>query len=505
MFVDVIFSKISIKLISAYAPQSGYLRDVLDTFYDELHSCLEDARRRHFKIVVGGDFSTRLNVGHRGAILQNNGWHLTPPIPTISNDDIHHTWDMEVDVRKWMWHPQTYWFHPLQPGLTFCFGPCNIRFRPWFRPSCRDSLSWFWTATNLENNTFSARKAMETSSGSARCASHMPCYFGRTQCQTHCRIECAGGCVVTIGSTRSNYFNLVNVKTRVAWSCFSEPNLQKRKIYTSPLGPCRGHVCPNSSRNHCGVTCDKGGMPERHKYCPNFALGAGSQPPNSSNIVDRPLFSLWIFRGFLGNISASETCHDTATLASLPPFTLEELGIVLKKLHYGKMFEYSNIPLQHCLVNICNSLRASGFFETSSQRTLFTMLLHNGDTSQPSNWRPIAVLMQDILAFDSQQDRNNKQVIKQVSDPTPGLIRLLIFYACHPKLWSGMPRFGLRVWIWRKHVAVSNTAALHKLVCLVYRWQLNMFKWIFFTQEMRLEHGRWRSAKKYGKILHCKK
>lgn len=134
--------------------------------------------------------------------------------------------------------------------------------------------------------------------------------------------------------------------------------------------------------------------------------------------------------------------------------------------------------------------------------------MHNGDTSQPSNWRPIAVLknnMQDILAFASQQatrcDGNNKQVIKQVSDPTPGLIRLLIFYACHPKVWSGMPRFGLRGWIWRKQVAVSNTAALHKLVCLVYRWwnitQLNMFKWNFFTQEMRLET--WKICEKIWK------
>ena len=65
----------------------------------------------------------------------------------------------------------------------------------------------------------------------------------------------------------------------------------------------------------------------------------------------------------------SDIGHDTATLASLddsdclglvPPFTLQELGAVLRDLHYGKaadadgmvaeMFKYSNIPLQNMLV-----------------------------------------------------------------------------------------------------------------------------------------------------------
>ena len=118
-----------------------------------------------------------------------------------------------------------------------------------------------------------------------------------------------------------------------------------------------------------------------------------------------------MFRGFLGNIFMSDTGHDTATLAGLddancldlvPPFTLQELGTVLRDLHYGRaadadgmvaeMFKYSNIPLQECLLNIYNSMLASGSFETSWQHTLFTMLPKPGDSSQPNNWRPIAVL-----------------------------------------------------------------------------------------------------------------
>ena len=102
----------------------------------------------------------------------------------------------------------------------------------------------------------------------------------------------------------------------------------------------------------------------------------------------------------------SDIGHETATLASLddsdclglvPPFILQELGAVLRDFHYGKaanadgmvaeMFKYSSIPLQTCLLDIYNSMIASGSFEMSWKHTLFSMLPKSGDSSQPTNWR----------------------------------------------------------------------------------------------------------------------
>ena len=61
----------------------------------------------------------------------------------------------------------------------------------------------------------------------------------------------------------------------------------------------------------------------------------------------------------------------------MPLFTLQELGAALKDLQYGnaadadcmvaEMLKYSNIPLQTCLLDINNSMIASGFFEMSWQ------------------------------------------------------------------------------------------------------------------------------------------
>ena len=112
-----------------------------------------------------------------------------------------------------------------------------------------------------------------------------------------------------------------------------------------------------------------------------------------------------MFRGFLGNFFfLFDIGHEMATLASLddadcldlvPLFILQALGTVLRDLHYGKaadadgmvaeMFKYSNILVQKCLLNICNSMLASGSFETSWQHTLFTMLPKPRDSSEPNS------------------------------------------------------------------------------------------------------------------------
>ena len=86
----------------------------------------------------------------------------------------------------------------------------------------------------------------------------------------------------------------------------------------------------------------------------------------------------------------------------VPLFTRQELGAVLRDLQYGKaanadcmvaeMFKYSYIPLQTCLLDMYNSMIASGSFQMSWQHTLFSMLPKSGDCSQPNNWRPIAML-----------------------------------------------------------------------------------------------------------------
>ena len=61
----------------------------------------------------------------------------------------------------------------------------------------------------------------------------------------------------------------------------------------------------------------------------------------------------------------------------VPLFTLQELGAVLRDLRYGKaadaicmvaeMFKYSNIPLQTCLLDIYNSMIASGSFVNAAE------------------------------------------------------------------------------------------------------------------------------------------
>ena len=100
----------------------------------------------------------------------------------------------------------------------------------------------------------------------------------------------------------------------------------------------------------------------------------------------------------------SDTGHDTATPASLedadcldlvPPFTLKELGTVLRDLHYGKaaeadgmvaeMFKYSNVPLQKYLLNLFylvdffKHIRKHAFTQTSKTPRTFSFYTSTGE------------------------------------------------------------------------------------------------------------------------------
>ena len=93
MFADVAFSHGTVRFVAAYAPHSGYSRDVLNQFYEDLHACLEDARGGRFQLVVGGDFNTQLNTGFRGTLLQD----VVETFDfTITNDDDNHTSNMDT-------------------------------------------------------------------------------------------------------------------------------------------------------------------------------------------------------------------------------------------------------------------------------------------------------------------------------------------------------------------------------------------------------------------------
>ena len=129
-----------------------------------------------------------------------------------------------------------------------------------------------------------------------------------------------------------------------------------------------------------------------------------------------------MFRSCLGNMFTSDIGHETATLASLddsdrlalvPPFTLQKLGAVLTDLHYGKAadadgmvaerLQYSCIPLQICVLDIHNSMIASGSSEMLWQHTLFSTLPKSGDSSRPtifffrSHLFPQTSLVQTVL------------------------------------------------------------------------------------------------------------
>ena len=58
-------------LIAVYLPHCGYGAEEAERVYEMLEEQIESARRRGYKVIVGGDFQTELNNGDRGERLQS--------------------------------------------------------------------------------------------------------------------------------------------------------------------------------------------------------------------------------------------------------------------------------------------------------------------------------------------------------------------------------------------------------------------------------------------------
>ena len=69
--LDFMAYGIKIRAIAVYAPHAGYPVEDFDTTFDQLRCVLQEGRNLKRRLVVGGDFNSRLNVGVRGAALEN--------------------------------------------------------------------------------------------------------------------------------------------------------------------------------------------------------------------------------------------------------------------------------------------------------------------------------------------------------------------------------------------------------------------------------------------------
>ena len=89
-------------------------------------------------------------------------------------------------------------------------------------------------------------------------------------------------------------------------------------------------------------------------------------------------------------------------LRQMQPFTLDELVLAIKKMSGRRcadsagvvleMIKYGSRRLHITSLDLYNDMLSRGFIDDSWRAVLFTMIPKSGDLSQPSNWRPIAVL-----------------------------------------------------------------------------------------------------------------
>ena len=113
------------------------------------------------------------------------------------------------------------------------------------------------------------------------------------------------------------------------------------------------------------------------------------------------------FAHWLGNIFSSDRSSGPdgsggEPTGTIPTFSLSELKAVISTLKMGRcadvdgivaeMFIFAGDDLLQCLLDIFNLMIVQNAFDSAWYLTVLTVLPKSGDSSTPSNWRPIAVL-----------------------------------------------------------------------------------------------------------------
>ena len=112
------------------------------------------------------------------------------------------------------------------------------------------------------------------------------------------------------------------------------------------------------------------------------------------------------FADFLGTLFASSTPapigRGNTDLTEIPLFTLEEFRHALSGLAnlrcsdeqglVAEMVKHGSVRLHQELLHCFNGVLHTGVFEDEWQHTVFRMLPKDGDLSEATNWRPIAIL-----------------------------------------------------------------------------------------------------------------
>ena len=85
-----------LRVIAVYVPHAGYPVEDFEETFDQLRYSIQTGRNLKRRIIVGGDFNSQLNVGMRGAALDNlvNSFGLQ-----ISNDSLD-DWDNNWTFRS---------------------------------------------------------------------------------------------------------------------------------------------------------------------------------------------------------------------------------------------------------------------------------------------------------------------------------------------------------------------------------------------------------------------
>ena len=398
MFLDLHIGTRICRLISIYMPHAGYPHDDLRKMYDQLHWVLAEAQKMRYVSVIGGDFNTQWNVGRRGDMIREfshmfglclaNHEHLPATWTFRSSTGIKRQLDFILFSSE-LCCESAGAVDVLDLGSDHRAVHCNL----YMRARC---FKRFWEPLRVPRGWMPNNQQQYHANLQMRLSNQQPNTIMELERLVHS---------AAVSSMKCEQSRLVepweqDVFQHLLQQRKSSRDATERRALSKLIRKKLRSFQRQKQNQKITTTLEQfqdfGRLDALfHDPIKTFDMPATSRPSPEA-------FTECLSEIFTSSDVHVEACQSNIGFSTIPPFQLSELRQALRHMRNRRsgddaglvleMFKLGCTELHECLLDIYNSMLLEESLEPSWQHTLFKMLPKPGDSTQASNWRPIAVL-----------------------------------------------------------------------------------------------------------------
>lgn len=401
MALDFVVNKIKIRAIAVYMPHCGYPDQDLENAHDQLRSTLAPAQTQQRRLIVGGDFNSQIGIGMRGDMLQQiqTGYNLK----LTNNSDT--PWE-----NQWICCSAL----GTKRKIDFIFASNVFEIKKTVASAdidlnsdhrCVKSIMVVQKCTASKNQRSKSTKGWRPYVDTQNIPSHYQQVLDDKLNENNPQDLQAIERMLYESATTDGVYILYQDQEKPWQSDELKQLIQQRKTCGTKYERMQlSKLIQKKSRKALRKYHDDQTTIVLQEFAELGKIDALHHAPVTRSETTQQI-DCDTFADTLQAIYESPSPSipiDLSRIAEIPPFKMHEFQYALKFMRNRKGADKTNIvaemikhagPRVHqVLLDMYNQILSSGCVPDNWHVTIFTMLPKNGDLSDASNWRPIAIL-----------------------------------------------------------------------------------------------------------------